>query len=440
MKRQICAAATFVALGATAFIANAGTQSSLPGSSAALNVTPVQALIIGGGRYPVQVTVATAANVTVTVAGASHQSSITQNIPVGTSLLAPQLTDPNGHPFPKGLYTASISTDAPGPIAPITTTLQLGKGSTAPRIDLTPATLQRISSHSRITVDFSQPIAGISKYLPVITPRVTGSWSTATPYSETFTPSGNGFAPGTRVTLRDTAIWQSNGTHVRSVAVAPVTQARIDEVLAQLGYLPLTFTPTGHVIPETTTTVPGTFAWRYRNIPADLRHTWVRHRAIMRAGALSAFASDHGLWTSNTDTLWPALVHALTHHKFNRFGYSFVRVYRSLPQYLVVWHNGAYLDREPVNTGIRSRPTNRGIFPIYLRQASGTMTGTNPDGSHYNDSGIRWISYFSDGDALHQFSRSSYGSPQSLGCVEMNESSAHRVWRLTELGTLVDTQ
>ena len=64
----------------------------------------------------------------------------------------------------------------------------------------------------------------------------------------------------------------------------------------------------------------------------------------------------------------------------------------------------------------------------------------NPNGSHYSDGGIRWISYFSGGDALHQFSRPGYGYPQSLGCVEMTDASAHRVFQLTEYGTLVDTR
>ena len=46
------------------------------------------------------------------------------------------------------------------------------------------------------------------------------------------------------------------------------------------------------------------------------------------------------------------------------------------------------------------------------------MSGTNPDGSHYADP-VTWVSYFNGGDALHQFYRSTYGWPQSLGCVEM---------------------
>ena len=41
----------------------------------------------------------------------------------------------------------------------------------------------------------------------------------------------------------------------------------------------------------------------------------------------------------------------------------------------------------------------------------GTMSGTNPDGSHYHDPGIRWISYFNGGDAIHAFPRASFGTP-----------------------------
>ena len=52
------------------------------------------------------------------------------------------------------------------------------------------------------------------------------------------------------------------------------------------------------------------------------------------------------------------------------------------------------------------------------------MSGTNPDGSHYVDPGIPWVSYFNGGDALHGFVRGSYGFPQSDGCVEMPVANA----------------
>jgi lipoprotein-anchoring transpeptidase ErfK/SrfK len=65
------------------------------------------------------------------------------------------------------------------------------------------------------------------------------------------------------------------------------------------------------------------------------------------------------------------------------------------------------------------------------------MTGTNPDGSHYSDPGIPWVSYFNGGDALHGFVRAHYGFPQSDGCVEMPPANAAVVYPLTPIGTLV---
>ena len=62
---------------------------------------------------------------------------------------------------------------------------------------------------------------------------------------------------------------------------------------------------------------------------------------------------------------------------------------------------------------------------------------TNPDGSHYHDTGIPWVSYFNGGDALHGYIRASYGWPQSLGCVEMPFANAGAVWPYTPIGTLV---
>jgi lipoprotein-anchoring transpeptidase ErfK/SrfK len=65
------------------------------------------------------------------------------------------------------------------------------------------------------------------------------------------------------------------------------------------------------------------------------------------------------------------------------------------------------------------------------------MKGTNPDGSHYSDPGVPWVSYFNGGDAIHGFNRASYGSAQSLGCVELPPSEAAKVFPYTPIGTLV---
>jgi lipoprotein-anchoring transpeptidase ErfK/SrfK len=68
------------------------------------------------------------------------------------------------------------------------------------------------------------------------------------------------------------------------------------------------------------------------------------------------------------------------------------------------------------------------------------MSGTNPDGSHYEDPGIKWISYFNGGDALHNFNRSSFGTPQSLGCVELPLAASAEIWKYTPIGTVVTVE
>src|SRR5204863_605808 len=85
-------------------------------------------------------------------------------------------------------------------------------------------------------------------------------------------------------------------------------------------------------------------------------------------------------------------------------------------------------------------PTKLGTFPVFEHIPVGTMSGTNPDGSRYHDPGIKWISYFSGGEALHAFPRASFGTPQSLGCVELPEASAKKVWPYTPIGTLVTVE
>ncbi len=102
-----------------------------------------------------------------------------------------------------------------------------------------------------------------------------------------------------------------------------------------------------------------------------------------------------------------------------------------------MWHSGRTVVTAAVNTGISSAPTASGTYPVFEHIPSGTMSGTNPDGSHYNDPGIQYISYFNGGDALHAFTRAQYGFPQSLGCVEMALGPAGQVYPYTPIGTLV---
>jgi hypothetical protein len=73
---------------------------------------------------------------------------------------------------------------------------------------------------------------------------------------------------------------------------------------------------------------------------------------------------------------------------------------------------------------------------VYLRYRFQIMRGTNPDGSSYADP-VEYVAYFDGGDAVHYFPRGSYGSPQSLGCVELPITAAARAWPYLTYGSLV---
>jgi peptidoglycan hydrolase-like protein with peptidoglycan-binding domain len=154
-------------------------------------------------------------------------------------------------------------------------------------------------------------------------------------------------------------------------------------------------------------------------------------------GALMAFQNDHGMTADGVPgpAAWKALITAAVSGHPSSFGYTWVDVSLS-GQKLTLWHSGKTVMTTAVNTGIPSRPTDPGTFAVYEHLRVTTMSGTNPDGSHYNDPGIQFVSYFNGGDALHAFTRAQYGFPQSLGCVEMALGPAGQVWPYTPIGTI----
>jgi lipoprotein-anchoring transpeptidase ErfK/SrfK len=91
----------------------------------------------------------------------------------------------------------------------------------------------------------------------------------------------------------------------------------------------------------------------------------------------------------------------------------------------------------PANTGVSGAETPTGIFPIYSRDVSTTMIGTDPDGTKYDDPDVPWVNYFNGGDAVHGYERASYGVPQSNGCVELPVATAKTVFGMLALGDIV---
>jgi hypothetical protein len=324
-----------------------------------------------------------------------------------------------------------------------------GTGTSAV-VSPTPGT--RISPATPIYVTFSQPLSALNGKLPRLQPAASGHWRTLDSHTIVFDPSGYGYGLDTPVTLTLPHAIRLLGAHSgasSSVAGWTVPEGsilRAQQILAQLGYLPLSFQPTRHVArtaaaQEHAAIDPpgGGFSWRYPNIPSALNAQWQpgASNAVTR-GAVMAFENAHELETDGLvgPVVWRALIRAEMADQRTTASYTFVMVSEA-SETLALWNDGSIRLTTPVNTGIATAPTELGTFAVYEHIESGTMSGTNPDGSHYEDPGVPWISYFNGGDALHGFERAQYGFPQSLGCVEMPPATAAKVWPYTPIGTLV---
>ncbi len=90
-----------------------------------------------------------------------------------------------------------------------------------------------------------------------------------------------------------------------------------------------------------------------------------------------------------------------------------------IPETLEVHRGHHVVLTSPTNTGVPGAETPQGIFPIFARFVSTTMTGTDVDGTKYVVPDVPWVNYFNGGDTMHGYPRASYGSPQSNGCVEL---------------------
>jgi lipoprotein-anchoring transpeptidase ErfK/SrfK len=306
-----------------------------------------------------------------------------------------------------------------------------------------------VASGSTISVQFSTDLAPGSP-MPTLTPAVAGQWAVLSPSLLQYQPAGP-LVPGTTETLTipggTSGAVGSRGQHLTSditdaFTVAPGSTLRLQQLLAELGYLPLSFTPVSPVSSPTqeADVQVGTFAWRWANQPASLVSLWTPGTEnVITQGAVMNFESQHQLTTDGIagPQVWTDLLAAAQSGTANALPYGYVSVSKVLPETATVYQNGAAVYSTLVNTGVAPVPTPNGTWPVYARYTVTTMSGTNPNGSKYVDPGIRWVSYFYQGDALHGYVRASYGFPQSDGCVEMPVANAAKVFPLTPLGTLV---
>lgn len=227
----------------------------------------------------------------------------------------------------------------------------------------------------------------------------------------------------------------------------------LNEALAMLNELPISFTPSSSnphapqniqkLVGTHKNPIHGSFRWKYKSLIPLYQSAWNPMQFnILTKGALMSFESQHGITIDGIagPQVWGALKTALRTDDIYTGPYINVTVAKTNPEKLYVWKNGTVIYSSLANTGIAQSPTQDGTWPVYLRYRSQTMQGTTPWGSTYSDPGVPWINYFHGGDAIHGFIRSSYGFPQSLGCVELPIANADQVYHMIHYGTLVTVQ
>ena len=333
---------------------------------------------------------------------------------------------------------AKVATAAPQPVAPFNV------------IATTPsASAKLVPSATTITVSFSAPIAQNSAR-PTLAPPVPGTWSLVSATELEFVASAP-LVPGATESVLipggPSGMVSDHGQYLSASTTVPFSVAtgsilRLQQLLAELGYLPLTFTS---IAPMTSLTQAadvqqGTFGWRWPDQPASLASLWTPGQMnVITKGAIMDFEDQHNLKTDGQPgpAVWTDLLaDASTGHP-DANPYRYVVVSENNPETVTVYQDGTVAYKTLANTGVPGALTEQGTFTVFSRYVSTTMSGTNLDGSTYSDPGVPWVSYFNGGDALHGFDRGGYGYPQSLGCVEMPPSNAQVVYPMTPIGTLV---
>jgi hypothetical protein len=379
---------------------------------------------------------AVAAVLVVSVVFGSQLTGSSQPSATAQVLAKPAAASASAHPAPTSSATSSASLiDSP---------LQLIASTPSPGAT-------SVNGGAPIRFDFDAPVS-MNAGLPVISPTIDGTWSQPSPSSLEFDPA-TGFAPDTAVTVSVPAIVQAidgglltNATTI-SYTTGDASLVRLQQLLADLAYLPLTFAPT---TPEPTTLngemsamyepPDGTFTPRFSNTPQALQDLW-QEGAItpLTTGAIMSFENQHHMKVDGQagPAVWAALMADAVADAPDPEPYTWAWTTMTRPETLQIWSNGAFVFASSANTGIPAAPTPLGSWPVFARYRSQTMSGLNPDGSKYSDPGVPYINYFHGGDAIHGFLRGSYGRPQSLGCVELPYTAASQVWTLIDYGTVV---
>lgn len=342
----------------------------------------------------------------------------------------------SGHVISASRKEATTTTTAPAPL----TIASVAPANGATNVGFT----------GTIQINFSSPVAAEST-LPTLSPAIPGTWKRSGD-TLTFVPQAGFFEPYQTITvtipsgMTDTGGGSLAAGQTVTFTVAANSVLRLQQLLAQLGYLPfnagaLSSEPTQAdlVSPVPTSTA---MSWAYPNVPSQLSSQWAAGQYnVITKGAVMAFESNNGLTVDGIagPEVWSALEQAVAARKTDPRPYDYILVTeQSSNETLSVWQEGKIVYTTPCNTGVAGATTQLGTFPVETHYRWNVMKGTDVNGTPY-DVTVPYAAYFYDGDAIHGYPRATYGWPQSNGCVELPINNAGYLFNsgLDWYGTLV---
>ena len=238
-----------------------------------------------------------------------------------------------------------------------------------------------------LTVTLSAPVSPTSPP-PTLTPKVAGTWSVVGD-SDVFTPVST-LEPCSRYALTVWARTSSTGhtalgrKQTIGLRVACPPTAGVQQALARLGYLGARLRPRYivHIAPRAETRREAAEHAFHPprgalvSDPSDAPPTQMGQLGTTTRGALEVYQADRGLEATGEPEQCHMGVAPLRRDRQppRPQPYTWVTVSESLPETLEVHRGHRVVFTTPVNTGVPGAETEQGIFPIYSRYVSTTMS------------------------------------------------------------------
>lgn len=102
-------------------------------------------------------------------------------------------------------------------------------------------------------------------------------------------------------------------------------------------------------------------------------------------------------------------------------------------QMLYAWDGDNLVNEFQVSSGILRYPTISGVFRMWARTPSQTMSGGDlASGTYYNLPNVQWVQYFIGEYAFHgTYWHNNFGTPMSHGCVNLTIEDAEWLFNWT---------